>query len=77
MIDAKYLGLTANKLADIATNLERENVKLRKLVRMMWLVLKSKGIIWAIFEYPNRNSNAVERVDFESLLRELGIKVDE
>ena len=30
MSDAKYLGLTANRLAKIATNLERENAKLRE-----------------------------------------------
>ena len=33
MSDAKHLGLTANKIAKIATNLERENAELRKLVR--------------------------------------------
>lgn len=77
MIDAKYLGLTANKLAKIATNLERENVKLRKLVRMMWLACKSKGIVGGIYEYPNRNSNTEERVNFRLSLQELGIEVDE
>lgn len=30
--DAKYLGLTANKLAKIAYDLETENAKLRELV---------------------------------------------
>lgn len=33
MSDAKYLGLTANKLAEIASELEAENAKLRQTLR--------------------------------------------
>ena len=75
MINAKYLGLTANQLAKAADNLKAENAKLRKLVRLMWLACKSKGIIGGDYVYPYRNSNADERVLFEPLLRELGIDV--
>lgn len=32
MIDAKYLGLTANELSVIANNLEHENTKLREFM---------------------------------------------
>lgn len=31
MSEAKYLGLTANQLAKVASNLEAENAKLREL----------------------------------------------
>ena len=41
MSDVKYLGLTANELAVIATNLEHENVKLRELVRAAWKCIHS------------------------------------
>jgi len=32
-VDARYLGLTANQLAKIATNLKAENAKLRELLQ--------------------------------------------
>lgn len=35
-MDAKYLGMTANKLARIASELDAENTKLRELVGDMW-----------------------------------------
>lgn len=65
------------RLFDKTLELGTENAKLRKLVRMMWLACKSKGIVGGIYEYPNRNSNTEERVRFEPLLQELGIKVEE
>lgn len=65
----------ANEMRMDADAIDAENVKLRKLVRMMWLACKSKGIVGGVYEYPNRNSNTEERVRFEPLLQELGIKV--
>lgn len=35
MTDTKYIGITANQLAKIATDLKAENAKLRELVRDM------------------------------------------
>ena len=43
MSDAKYLGLTANNLAKIATNLERENAKLRELASGLHRCLDGEG----------------------------------
>lgn len=34
MVDARYLGLTANELAKVASDLDVENAKLRELVRV-------------------------------------------
>ncbi len=36
MSEAKYLGLTANKLAKVASDLETENSELRKLLYAAW-----------------------------------------
>lgn len=56
--------------------IEAENIKLRKLVRMMWLACKSKGIVGGSYTYPSRNSNAEERVYFKQLMRELGVEME-
>ena len=50
--------------------------QLRKLVVMMWLVCESKGIVGGLYTYPDRNSNACESVNFERVMRELGVEVD-
>lgn len=74
-VDARYLGLTANQLAKIATDLKAENAKLRDLAEMMLLVCKNQGIAGGVFTRLGSNSNLEERVDFESCARELGIEV--
>lgn len=79
-IDANYLGLTANRLAKIATELKSENTKLREFARMMLLVCKRYGIVGGVFvrlsNNRNGNCNLEERVNFESLARELGIEAE-
>lgn len=40
MSDMKYLGMTANKLAAIATSLDDENAKLRELIRLMRICIE-------------------------------------
>ena len=37
MSDAKYLGVTTNRLAKIAANLERENAKLRDSLKALMM----------------------------------------
>lgn len=82
--DVKYLGLTANKLAETATSLEHENVKLRELVRDLWPFAKA-GWVHAC---PNRECCLFEECDADSeyecpieeymdgRMRDLGIEVD-
>lgn len=36
MIDARFLGLTANQLGKVATDLKSDNERLKALVRDMW-----------------------------------------
>jgi hypothetical protein len=36
MIDARFLGLTANQLGKVATDLKADNERLKALVRDMW-----------------------------------------
>lgn len=66
-----------DKLRDahrVERKLLSENAKLRKLVLMMLLVCKSKGIVGGVFARPYSNRNSMdERVNFESRARELGI----
>lgn len=75
MIDAKYLGLTANQLTVTASKLEAENKKLREFALMMLLVCKNQGIVGGVFARPDANRNLMdEYVEFESRARELGIE---
>jgi len=67
-VNARYLGLTANKLAKIATDLEAENAKLRELAGRMLSSIKR-------FEVCS-DSCRVSSV-YEQWMRELGIEVDE
>lgn len=65
MTEAKYLGLTANELAKVASNLEAENDKLRELILDM-LVDEARG--------HNDDDTYYEHV---RLAKELGIEVHE
>ncbi len=60
MINTKYLGLTANQLAETASKLEDENARLRELVRDM--------SEWAyVSEYCDLQDEFADR------MRELGV----
>ena len=75
MSDVKYLGLTANKLAEIATNLEHENADLRKLVRWMYDRMDESCAV--------QHCYAPAPIDYDTLMQaharayELGIEVTE
>lgn len=65
MSDAKYLGLTANRLAKVAYDLEAENAKLRELAKDACTVLRG-------FFDPEWFDETV----FAERMRELGIEVE-
>lgn len=67
MSDAKYLGLTANRLAKIAYDLETENAKLRELIANVHeaLCADKTGIFHRLI-----------LAGMEHDMRELGIEVD-
>ena len=84
MSDAKYLGLTANKLAKIAANLECENAKLRGLAKDMLKTIQVMDTEWHSLTDFTTMAEAAETYDFdaenapeyEKKLRELGVEVD-
>lgn len=74
-VDARYLGLTANQLADIATDLKAENDRLREL---------AKGLSWCSEEHylghpesecPLYDESVDGKCRAEVLMKELGIEV--
>lgn len=81
MSDAKYLGLTANNLAKIATNLERENAKLRKAiakaVRVQTVLCADKDAPWCRNECQlhRAESDDCEACDVLEVAQALGIEV--
>ena len=67
-------------LADYISGLERENEKLRELVRHMWRCFLNEcadgyAIVSRCGECPYNHDDG--RCDFECRMRELGIEVDE
>lgn len=69
----EYLGMTANRLARIASDLDAENAKLRELVRNLLRVVPSDVsgvVIGAHDKHPTYYS-------FADAMRELGIEVDD
>ena len=64
MGEAKYLGLTANQLAKIASNLEVKNVKLCKFA--------SDLLVGACDRCP---FNSCDECDVRETARELGVEV--
>ena len=68
MSDAKYLGLTANKLAKIAYDFETENTKLRELVRDMWCD--------GMCDCDEQYTCAECEYGYHERMRELGIEVE-
>lgn len=70
MGEAKYLGLTANKLARIASDLDTENAKLRELVVEVFNCAK-RGDACEICKVYNDGYACVH------IMHELGIEVDE
>lgn len=86
MSDAKYLGLTANKLARIASDLEAENARLRELVRDMnkWLwngadctecPFTAECDLNAAFESDMHANICVGWSEIHDRMRELGMEV--
>lgn len=63
-VDARYLGLTANQLAKIATDLKSENAELRKLCADLYAEMITYS------DAPNYNTSV-----WAPKLRELGIEV--
>lgn len=74
MNDAKYLGLTANKLAILASDLDAENAKLRELAKITYAYLA-----WAdgaTFSDGRPAVHACDRREVEDRMRKLGVEVD-
>lgn len=89
-VDARYLGLTANQLAKIATDLKAENDRLRELMRGIHMAYVGtlnecegldEGLIW---EYSGNIESDIakskarfeaDRHRFDVALQELGIEV--
>lgn len=69
MTDAEYVGLTANQLAKIASDLKAENAKLRKAAGDAWSLFMRFG---AVHPY-----NLPEVDSVRESLQELGIEVDD
>lgn len=64
MTDREYIGVTANQLAKIASDLKAENDKLRELCSALYE--------FAYDEYPDS-----AELNFADRMRELGIEVKE
>lgn len=64
-VDARYLGLTANQLAKIATDLKAENAKLREYAKLMHTHIKVCCDACGECGF----------CDIDALTRELGIEV--
>ena len=69
MSDAKYLGLTANKLARVASDLEDENAKLRELCKAWYKF--SYELFDEFIGEPEANE---EFMALEDRLREMGVE---
>ena len=72
MTNATNLGLTANKLAKNASDLQAENAKLRELVADMWF--------WHYEGHIDSESQERQMLHIDAVIqrmRELGIEVDE
>lgn len=67
MTDAECIGVTANQLAKIASDLKAENAELRELCRDMYTTIS-----WCDLDcYPSDN----KKREYADRLRELGIGV--
>lgn len=69
MTDTEYIGVTANQLAKIATDLKAENVKLRELLADLAICACGKYCYGCPHQYDGCNR--------DQRLREMGIEVDE
>lgn len=91
MTDTEYIGVTANQLAKIATDLKAENDKLRELVNQMYRDMQdvldmSSDTVWvdAIgtlrdkMDYHMQVMSAlgIPPMDYEHRMRELGVEVE-
>jgi len=70
-VDARYLGLTANQLAKIATDLKAENDKLRELARGLGQCAQGTDCEDCLLYDLSEPDHCRE----ERLSRELGIEV--
>jgi hypothetical protein len=81
MIDASFLGLTANQLGKIATDLKAENVELRELAEDLWRFTGTACKRYPrLFDPPAQGGQMVllNALDaFEQRMRDLGIEVDD
>lgn len=78
MTDAEYLGLTANQLAEIASDLKTENCKLRELAHKQYALTKAVHAYWAGGRRSLDDFNVMMDANAQvlTLMRELGIEVD-
>lgn len=91
-VDARHLGLTANQLAKIATDLKTENAKLRELVSQMYNDMQgvldmSTDTVWVDsigtlrdrmdYHMQDMAELGMPPADYEKRRRELGIEVGE
>jgi len=67
-IDARYLGLTANQLAKIATDLKAENAKLREWCNDFWK--------WADPPFALKSGTFDEYMTLVERAVELGVEVN-
>jgi len=72
-VNARYLGLTANKLAKIATDLEAENAELRELVSHLRTCMEHYEMDGTINCDRCPLDNNTGNCDFERRMSELGV----
>lgn len=70
-VDARYLGLTANQLAKIATDLKVKNTQLRELVQISIEYCNSGCCDGCPIQTDDGNC------PYADIARELGVEVDE
>lgn len=79
MINAEYIGVTANQLAKIASGLKAENAKLRELVLKNWYIALSEREALRAHDIDPDGGTYMAALDDEiatakDRMRELGIE---
>lgn len=74
-VDAKYLGLTANQLAKIATDLKAENAKLREQTELLVTLLRNDCDIEASWD-GLRRFWSIELTEGGCLMRDRACKAE-